>query len=60
MLTAGLSAKIYKNFSKAQNEFIKLKGEKQLLQLLKREGDFDDCLCMIIDHIIDLVVVFNI
>lgn len=60
LLTAAICARIYKNRENAQKMFFKLKGSQDLLQLLIRDGDSDEVLCRLLEHVIDLVLVNDI
>ncbi|CAG9334642.1 unnamed protein product [Blepharisma stoltei] len=57
LLSAAICARLYRSREIAQNLFIKYNGEKELIQLLKRDGDSDEILCILLEHIIDLVLV---
>ena len=48
---------LYKNFESAQRVFIRNKGEWELVQLMKREGDDERVLVGLLEFVFDLVFV---
>lgn len=56
LLAMAISARVYRNRANAQSLFLKYNGDRLLIGLLKRDGDTDDILCILLEHIIDLVL----
>ncbi|CAG9317206.1 unnamed protein product [Blepharisma stoltei] len=59
LLSAATCARIYKGNEIAQSIFFKNKGAHDLIQLLIRDGDSDEILCRLLEHLIDLILDSN-
>ena len=56
-MSSHLAAKIYAGSQHRQDAYFSLYGEKELVQLIKREEDDDDALYDLLDDVLDLVYV---
>lgn len=57
LMAAHCAASLYRRNEEGQRLFLRYRGEKQLVQLLKRDGDEDATLALLLTHIQDLIYV---
>lgn len=57
LMAVHCAASLYRRNEEGQRLFLRYKGEKQLIQLLKRDGDDDSTLALLLSYVQDLIYV---